>query len=128
VSVLDGEIDPVFDHEPTDEVWAEIQLVRDAQTARDFLDQSATLRLPALVEHQAVFFRYWPSAAGEMVARHMEELALRIRWVKAETPADYEARAEIVERDARETWRQAGYEDGLAAGRREAMPYGGPLD
>jgi hypothetical protein len=48
--------------------------------------------------------------------------------VKATTPEDYEARQEIAEQDARATWRQAGYEDGLAAGRREAMPYGGPLD
>jgi hypothetical protein len=38
----------------------------------------------------------------------MEELALRIRWVKAETPEGYDARHEIVEQDARETWWKQG--------------------
>jgi hypothetical protein len=42
-----------------------------------------------------------------MLARRTEELALRIRWIKAETPGDYDARHEVVERDARETcWKQ----------------------
>jgi hypothetical protein len=68
-------------------------------------------------------------------------------------PEDYDARHEIVEQDARETWRRSGYEAGLAAGRsffpsglasslrmkqgyqegkaagrREAASYNGPLD
>jgi hypothetical protein len=63
-----------------------------------------------------------------MIARHMEELPVGVRWVKAETPEDYDARHEIFEQGARETWRRAGFEEGLAAGRREATPYNGPLD
>jgi hypothetical protein len=63
-----------------------------------------------------------------MIARHMEELALRIRRVKVETPGDYDARHEIVEQAARETWWKHGFEEGKAAGRREAMPCNGPLD
>jgi hypothetical protein len=34
----------------------------------------------------------------------MEELAVGVRRVKAETPEDYDARLEIVEQYARETW------------------------
>jgi hypothetical protein len=41
---------------------------------------------------------------GEMIAWHMEELTLRIRWLKGDTPEDYEAQHEIVEQDARDWW------------------------
>jgi hypothetical protein len=64
----------------------------------------------------------------DCIAWHIEELALRIRQVKAETPEDYDARHEIVEQDAWETWWKQGYEEGRVAGRREATPWNGPLD
>jgi hypothetical protein len=80
------------------------------------------------VDRQTDFYRGWDNAAGDMLAKHVEELAVRIRWVKAETPDDYDARHEVVEQDARDTWWKQGYEEGKAAGRREATPYDGPLD
>jgi hypothetical protein len=65
---------------------------------------------------------------GAMLAKHMEELAVRIRWVKAETPEDYEARHEIVEQDARETWWKQGYEEGRQRGLSEAAAFDGQID
>jgi hypothetical protein len=114
---------PALDYDPA--VAAEVFAEMDA---RQHLDLSECLTLPELVDRQADFYRGWNNPVGTMIAKHMEELAVRIRWVKAETPEDYDARHEIVEQDARETWRRAGYEEGLAVGRREAMPYNGPLD
>jgi hypothetical protein len=60
------------------------------------LDQ---LALAELVDHQSDFCRDWGNPVGAMLARGMKGLALRIRWVKAETSKDYEARHEIVEHD-----------------------------
>jgi hypothetical protein len=76
--------------------------------ARSRPDRSDRLTLAELVDRQTDFYRGWGNAAGEMLAKHIEELALRIRWVKAETPEDYDARHEIVEQDARETWWKQG--------------------
>jgi hypothetical protein len=121
------EFDPILD-EPTPEEWADFEALRNEAAARDFLDTGDRFTLAELVDRQTDHYRGWDNAAGDMQAKHMEELALRTRWVKAETPEDYDARYEIVEQEARETWWKQGYQEGRAAGRREAMPYNGPLD
>jgi hypothetical protein len=104
--------------EPTDADWAEVGELADQAAAQRFLDRSDRLTLPELVDRQADAYRAWGNAAGEMLARHMEELALRCRWVDATTPEDYDARHELVERDARESW----WKQGFAAGRAAAGP------
>jgi hypothetical protein len=114
--------------EPTPEEWAEIEELRNESAARDFLDTGDRLTLAELVDRQTDFYRGWGNPAGAMLAAHMEELALRVRWVQATTPQEYEDRKAIVDEDARQTWLVQGYEEGLAAGRREATPYDGPLD
>jgi hypothetical protein len=102
-------------YEPTAEDRAEAAELFGAMDAQRHLDRSDRLTLPELVDLQADFYRGWKNPVGEMLARHMEELAMRIRWVKAETPADYDARHEIVEQDARETHYKAGFEAGRAS-------------
>jgi hypothetical protein len=74
-----------------------------------------SLNLAELVEAQAVAYRAWPLAAGAMIARHLEDLAQRIRFVEATTPAEYEARAETIEADARRQWEAVGFEAGRAS-------------
>jgi hypothetical protein len=106
---------PVLDYDPAEaaEMFAEMD-------ARQHLDLSQCVTLAELVDHQADFYRGWGNPVGTMLAKHMKELALRIRWIKAETPADYEARHEIVEQDARDTWFRQGFEEGRQQGRSEA--------
>jgi hypothetical protein len=109
--------------EPSAKDLAEAAEVFGGMDAQRHLDGSNRLKLADLVDRQTHFYRGWDNAAVDMLAKHMEELALRIRWVKADTPEDYDARHGIVEQDARKTWWNLGYEEGRAAGRREATPY-----
>jgi hypothetical protein len=110
---------------PTAQDLAEAAEVFGAMDAQRHLDRSDRLTLPELVDRQAEFYRRWANPVGAMLAKHMEEFALRIRWTKAETPADFEARHEIVEQDARQAWFKRGYE----AGRQDCpCPHHGPLD
>jgi hypothetical protein len=62
-----------------------------------------------------------------MLARHMEEVAVRIRRVEAEAPEDHDARHEIIEQDARETWWKQGYEQGRAAERGDSVRWSARL-
>ena len=49
--------------------------------------------------------------------------------LRAETQRDeLMRRVESLEQDVRHDWEARGYEEGLADGLREAMPYNGPLD
>ena len=89
-------------------------------TARDHLDQSATLTLDALADHVASFFRTFGNGAGDLFARTMEELAQKIRFTGAETPADYEARIEILDAEVNEQREAIAYEEGRQHGRHEA--------
>jgi hypothetical protein len=73
------------------------------------------LTLAELVDRQVDFYRSWKTAAGEMIARHLEELACKVRWVSAETPEDYDARSEIAEEERDQTHYQAGFRMGKAA-------------
>jgi hypothetical protein len=70
------------------------------------------LSLAELVEAVAVAYRSWPVAAGAMIARHLEDLAQRIRFVSATTPAEYEARAELIDRESRDQWEAIGFDAG----------------
>jgi hypothetical protein len=84
--------------------------------AREYLcPADATLTLAELVDRQAAFFRAWPLEAGEMIARAMDELALRVRLVDAATPSEYEARADVLDRESRSQWEAIGFEQGKAS-------------
>jgi hypothetical protein len=112
------------DFEPTAEDLRELANWSSELTARDHLDASERLTLAELADHQADFYRGWGNPCGEMFARAMVELALKIRMTDATTPADFEARVEILDRDVRDQWEAIGYQEGLEAGRREARPAG----
>lgn len=103
---------PEPDDGPTAEDWADYREMRGEAEAREHLDRSASLSLDELVELQASFYRSWPSEAGEMIARELDSLALRIRMTDATTPAEFGARKEALEADARDTWEAIGYEQG----------------
>jgi hypothetical protein len=105
--------------EPTADDLAELNEWAAETTAREHLDRSATLGLAELVDHQVTFFRSWSTAAGEMIARHLEALALKIRLCDASTPEDYADRAEVLDAEARQQWEDIGFEQGKAAARAE---------
>jgi hypothetical protein len=88
-------------------------------TARELLDASKLLTLAELAEHQAAFYRSWGHGAGDLFARTMEELAQKVRYVNATTPADFEARADAIDAEGREHHETVGYQAGLEAGREE---------
>ena len=87
---------PVLDG-PTAEDLADYGHWADESTARDHLDASERLTLAELVDRQAAFYRGWNNAAGEMMARAMDELALKVRLTDATTPDEFEARVEILD-------------------------------
>lgn len=87
----------------------------DRQAAsRAFLDRSATLGLSELIDRQTEFYRGWGNPAGEMIARAMEELALKIRMTESTTPAEFESRVEVLDAEVREGWERIGRESALA--------------
>jgi hypothetical protein len=110
-------IDP--DDDPSADDLAELAEWSTEQTAREHLDRSGVLSLPELVEHQAAFYRSWPTAAGEIIARHLEGLALKIRMTDATTPEEFDAREGVLDDEVRQQRETIGYEAGLAAGREE---------
>jgi hypothetical protein len=118
---------PVLD-EPTPEEWTEIEELRNEAAARDLLDRSATLSLADLADHVATHFRGWHNDAGDLFARTLEELGQKIRFTQADTPADFEARLEILEADRDDSHYRDGYENGLIIGRRQGPAHTGPLD
>ena len=78
--------------EPDVDDLAELAEWSAEKTARGHLDRSHVLGLVELVAHQSAFYRSWPTAAGEIIARHLEGLALKIRMTDATTPEEFDAR------------------------------------
>lgn len=72
-----------------------------------------TFDLAGLVEAQALAYRAWRNDAGAMLADAMDALALKVRMTGATTPAEYDARVDCLETDARESW----FDAGVSAGR-----------
>lgn len=87
-----------------------------------------SLSLADLIEHTAGFFAVWPTDAGKLIADTLRELAGKVQLTEATTPDEYSARIAVMDDEVRETWEaighHKGYEQGLAAGRREANPAG----
>jgi hypothetical protein len=109
----------------SDEDMAAIQEDFDRAIARDYLDRSDRLKLDELVEHQAAWYRTWNSPAGQMIARALDELALKIRLTDARSPAEYEARIEVLDADVRQQWEAIGYENGRSSILASLEPTGG---
>jgi hypothetical protein len=115
--------------EPSAEDLAEAAEIFEGMDAQRHLDRSDRLTLDQLIEHQIVFYESWGNEAGKWFALHMTELLIKYRGAgTAPTPAEAMARIEILEQDVRHDWEARGYEEGLAAGRREGSGYSGPLD
>ena len=53
--------------------------------------------LAELVDQEVRAYQAWGNDAGRLFARHMAELAERIRFTGATTAADFEARSELFE-------------------------------
>lgn len=108
----DAESDPVLWSEEWDaDVWS---LGPDPD--------AATLDLAELVDRQAAAYRAWPLEAGEMIARALDELALKVRMTGATTPAEYEARIEVIDADIRSDWEARGYDRAMEeSGERAAL-------
>lgn len=65
---------------------------------RPRLDETL-LTLPQLIEREAERFRARGNAAGDLMAKTLDELVRVVRTVEAMTPADVEGRLEVLERD-----------------------------
>ena len=136
-STPDAPINPPVDfpdHYPDEPPALDYDLAEAAEMfaemdARQHLDLSQCLTLDQLIERQIEFYEGWGNEAGKWFALHMTELLLKYRGAGSpSTPAEAMARIEILEQDVRHDWEARGYDAGFEAGRREAMPYNGPLD
>lgn len=100
---------------PTAEDEADYREWSQESDARQHLDHSERLTLDELCYRQAAFYRGWSNAAGDMLADAMAELALKVRMTDATTPADFAARKDILDREARDQWESVGFENGKAS-------------
>jgi hypothetical protein len=140
-----GEFDPILDGNEEDERWelgpdpdgpaptaedlADAAEIFGEMDAQRHLDRSDRLTLDDLIEHQIRFCEGWQNEAGKWFALHMTELLIKYPGAGSPTtPAEAMARIEILEQDVRQQWEARGYEEGKAAGLREAAPSNGPLD
>jgi hypothetical protein len=115
--------------EPSAEDLAKAAEVFGGMDAQRHLDRSDRLTLDQLIEHQIAFYESWGNEAGKWIALHITELLIKYRGAgSAPTSAEAMARIEILEQDVRHDWEARGYEEGLAAGRREGSGYNGPPD
>jgi hypothetical protein len=73
--------------------------------------------LPELADQEALAYHAWRNPAGDLFARTMEELAQKIRFTGASTPADYWDRIEVMDAAVRQQWEQVGFDEGFRAGR-----------
>jgi hypothetical protein len=82
------------------------------------------LSLLDIVEHEALGYQAWGTAAGNFLADQLRRVAQLLRWTGAKTPEDHEDRMETYDRELRDRYYDQGYHDGLEAGRRDACPCG----
>jgi hypothetical protein len=54
-----------------------------------------SLTLAELIDHEEQSYRSWGNDAGDLIADHVAELAGLVRFMRAETPAQYTARKEL---------------------------------
>jgi hypothetical protein len=107
-----GEPEPTLAFEPIPEDDTDYREWQSESAAREHLDAGERLTLAELVDRQTDFYWSWGNPAGEMLARAMDELALKVRMTDATTPAEFAARADELEDANRETWEAVGYDAG----------------
>lgn len=73
------------------------------------------LTLAEMIDRQADAYRALGNGACELIARALDELALRVRLCDARTPDEFDARSGLLEADRHEASYRAGFEDGRAA-------------
>jgi hypothetical protein len=115
--VIPGDLVDPGDVESDPELWPDGWDDHVWNLGPDPADEPAppTLSLAELVDRQADAYRAWPLDAGRMIARALDELALKIRMTDAATPAEFEARKDTLDADARAQWEAIGYEEGRAS-------------
>lgn len=84
------------------------------------MNPSTTPTLLESVEREAKAFRSQGTATGDFLASQLERLSQLIAWTHATTPADFDDRMEVYDRELRERHFDRGYFEGLQAGRRES--------
>ncbi len=72
--------------------------------------------LAGLADHEADAYRDLGTPEGDLFARTMEELALKIRLTRAASPDEYDGRIAVLDADIRERWEARGYEEGRRSG------------
>lgn len=98
-------------YEPTAEERSEAAQIFAEMGAQSYLDHSETLTLAELVDRQVEFYRGWANPCGDMLAREMESLALKIRLTDAMTPEEYEGRIEVLDDEIRHQWQELGRDE-----------------
>jgi hypothetical protein len=96
---------------PTAEDLAEAEM-----SARELLNPAGppTLTLAELVEKQVQFYLAWQTDAGDLIAGQLDQLASRIRFLDARSPAEFSARGDVMDRDDRDATYRQGFEAALA--------------
>ena len=129
---LDDAGEPDTWDDRTDERWTVTSLeASDAYgelDARAHLDRTATMGLVDQLAHVAGFFLSWSNPYGNLLARLVDEALLKARMTDATTPAEFEARVELLEQEVRDGWFQSGREslhsiDDPAVRRGEPSPH-----
>jgi hypothetical protein len=84
--------------------------------ARELLNPAGppTLTLAELVEKQVQFYLAWQTDAGDLIAGQLDQLASRIRFLDARSPAEFSARGDVMDRDDRDATYRQGFEAALA--------------
>lgn len=75
--------------------------------------------LAELADQEAMAYRAWCNDVGELFAKHMDELALKIRMTDATNVEEYEGRIEIYEDEIRANLEARGFDAGLQAAREQ---------
>lgn len=79
-------------------------------------ESSPDATLADKADREASAYRALGTPEGDLFARSMDELALKIRMTQATTPDEYEGRIEVLDGDIRERWEARGYEEGRRSG------------
>lgn len=81
---------------PTVEDEADFGEWAAAVDAREHLDRSDRLTMAGVIDLQVDFYRSWENDVGDLIADTLAELASRIEATGAETPAEFDARNDVL--------------------------------
>ena len=78
------------------------------------------VNLAEAIDREALAYRSQETVIGDFLATQLERLAQIIRFTESVTPAEFSDRFDVLEGQARDQWREVGFEDGFQAGLRAA--------